>query len=93
MNILNKLGFRKPAATPVDWEAKFKRAATDLAAQADEIAAYGLTLENSAKVIADDRKSFVELTNEIASLRPDAEAMRAKRKRDRDMKAAKRGDV
>ena len=35
-------------------------------------------------------KDLAAQSDEIAALRPDAEAMRAKRKRDRDQKAAKR---
>ena len=48
-------------------------------------------------IIAEREKFKTAITDlaaardEIAALRPDAEAMRAKRKRDRDQKAAKRG--
>lgn len=57
--------------------AKFKRAATDLAAQADKLA----MLE----------KLNVILLEANADLRPDAEAMRRKRAADRKRMAGKRG--
>lgn len=63
-------------AAAKDWEAKFKKAIKDIADQADEI-----TLLN---------RKLLKQAATIESLRPDAEAMRAKRQRDRDQKAAKR---
>lgn len=62
--------------------AKFKRAVTDLEKQAGEIARLKTT-------VAEHRESFAELTSEIAELLPDALAMRRKRQRDRELKAAK----
>lgn len=44
----------------------------------------------AAEKVADERAVKIrEIIDEIAALRPDAEAMRAKRKRDREQKAAK----
>lgn len=64
------------AETAELWEAKFKRAATDLAAEVQErkTAQYDLA---RARL-------------EIAALRPDAEAMRKKRAADRKRMAGKR---
>lgn len=77
---------------------KYKRAITDLAAQADEIAALKATIQEMhherdewGALVASNGDRIHELEEETLALRPDAEAMRAKRKRDRDMKAAKRG--
>ncbi len=71
--------------------AKFKRAATDLAAQAEEIAAY----KEGAKALhrgLDDYMATIRAQEaEIDSLRPDALAMRRKRQMDRDRVAGKRG--
>lgn len=76
---------------------KFKRAATDLAAQADRIAK--LTKENERLVrdyatrgdlIEAARTTVKTLEQEIAALRPDAEAMRKKRAADRKPMAGKR---
>lgn len=67
-----------------DWEAKFKRAAANLAAQAEEI----------ARLEADRnrwRKDCLAIIEEADDLRPDAEAMRKKRAADRKRMAAKRG--
>lgn len=69
--------------------AKYKRAVTDLAAQADEIATLTEKLRRKAVLIESAEASINYLKAEINRLRPDAEAMRAKRKRDRDMEAAK----
>lgn len=63
-------------------EAKFKRAATDLAAQAEEIAKQDGIIEGMAWEIRGHEET-------IADLRPDALAMRRKRQRDRELKAAK----
>lgn len=63
---------------------KFKRAATDLAAQAEEI----------ARLEADRdrwRKDCLAIIEEADALRPDAEAMRKKRAADRKGMAGKRG--
>lgn len=66
----------------VDAEAKFKKAVTDIAGLTDDVRA--------AEKVADARaRKIAELNNEIAAMKPDAEAMRAKRKRDRELKAAK----
>lgn len=66
-----------------DWEAKFKRAATDLAAQAEEIAKQDGIIEGMAWEIRGHEET-------IAALRPDAEAMRKKRAADRKRMAGKR---
>lgn len=73
-----------PVDPETDWEAKFKRAATDLAAQAEEIAG----LKQHVMSITRDRNSWREEAN---TLRPDAEAMRKKRAADRKRMAVKRG--
>lgn len=67
-----------------DMTAKFKRAATDLAAQAEEIAALRADCDLKDRVIGD-------LNEMIENLRPDAEAMRRKRAADRKRMAGKRG--
>lgn len=61
------------------WEAKYKKAITDLAAARDEVASLKRAVENQ-------RAS-------IASFMPDALAMRRKRQMDRDRKAAKKEGV
>lgn len=66
---------KKPKPEPVDWEAKFKKAITDLAAAREEIE--GLRGDvAAAEKAADD-------------YRPDALAMRRKRERDRDRRKGK----
>lgn len=75
---------------------KYKRAVTDLAAQADEIAAFpeklgaaiamNKRLADSMASIEADRNHWRDQALRDA---PDAEAMRAKRKRDRDYQRAK----
>lgn len=70
---------KKPEPHAVDWEAKYKKAITDLAAARDELASLKRAVENQ-------RAS-------IASFMPDALAMRRKRQMDRDRKAAKKEGV
>ena len=70
------------ADTVRDLEAKFKKAVKDIAGLTEDVA--------QAEKVADARaRKIAELNAEIAALKPDAEAMRAKRKRDRDLKAEK----
>ncbi len=85
MTILSKLGLMRVSehnsrvvrsfAELTEEKEKLKRATTNLAAQ----------VEVSRTLTSSNR----ELRAELASLRPDAEAMRAKRKRDRDYQRAK----
>ena len=78
-SLLTKLGFNRPTPPAIDWEAKYKKAITDLAAARDEVASLKRAVENQ-------RAS-------IASFMPDALAMRRKRRMDRDRKAAKKEGV
>lgn len=73
---------KKPKPEPVDWEAKFKKAITDLAAAREEIA----HLDECEKRLDADRNHWRAEAN---SLRPDAEAMRRKRERDRNRRKGK----
>lgn len=67
-------------------EAKFKRAATNLAEQAEEIAS--LKAANAALI-----NGNAKLAKEVHTLRPDAQKWRASLKRSRDRKAARKGSV
>lgn len=69
--------------------ARFKLAATDLAAQAEEIAK--LTNERDAAQAECDRikQQSIAIVRENHDLRPDAVAMRRKRQMDRDRRAGK----
>lgn len=58
-----------------DWEAKFKKAITDLAAARDQVDIRGRIIDGLEETIAD--------------LRPDALAMRRKREMDRDRRKGK----
>lgn len=69
---------------------RFKRAATDLAAQAEEIAELKQCLELKVQA-GNNMFNWIEgLEAEVAALRPDAEAMRKKRSADRKRMAGKR---
>lgn len=75
MTKLFNLFGRKKAEPEIDWEAKFKKAVTDLERQAEEhrvLSEHALALEAA-----------------VAQLRPDALAMRRKRQMDRDRRAGK----
>lgn len=84
--LLQALGLMRVSEQPVDpetdWEAKFKKAITDLAAAREEIA----HLDECEKRLDADRNHWRAEAN---SLRPDAEAMRRKRERDRDRRKGK----
>lgn len=77
--LLQALGLMRVSEPPVvpetDWEAKFKKAITDLAAAREEVAVLRDAVEQ-AEAQAD-------------TLRPDALAMRLKRERDRDRRKGK----
>lgn len=97
MSILSILGLKSPEPA-TDWEAKFKTAIKDLAARDDELDNAEKRIEGllrdataRAKWNKDITDRLAKAEAEIAALRPDAEAMRAKRKRDREQKAAKKG--
>lgn len=64
-----------PDPEPVDWEAKFKKAITDLAAARDQVDIRGRIIDGLEETISD--------------LRPDALAMRRKRERDRNRRKGK----
>lgn len=83
----------------------FNKAVKDLAEQSDEIAALNKRLAEAEAAYDNEHADLVTATatikglraqltaaeEVIAELKPDAEAMRAKRKRDREQKAAKKG--
>ena len=79
-----------------DWEAKYKKAITDLAAARDEIAMLGDALKTRTELVdAVEANNTIkdrvisDLNETIESLRPDALAMRRKRAMDRDRKKGK----
>lgn len=71
------------------WEAKFKQVVADLEKQAGEIAVLRRLAENAESRSRGFEKLNLALISENNALRPDALAMRRKRQRDRDLKAAK----
>lgn len=73
------------------WQDKFKRAATDLAAQAEEIAALKKEIADFVRDANYDNDTIEGMRSEINALRPDAEAMRKKLAADRKRMAVKRG--
>lgn len=104
MNLLHTIGLMTRAeherlmdAYRDDWKMVCARSATDLAAQAEEIAAQkGLVAaltEKNVELVGriETLKGYHRRdTEEIADLRPDAEAMRKKRAADRKRMAGKR---
>ena len=84
-------GFRFKAEKRADeLEAKFKRAATDLAKQAEEIAQMKVDMSRAAEAADNYLNWIAGLEAEVQALRPDAEAMRKKRAADRKRMAGKR---
>jgi len=79
--LLQALGLMRVSEQPVvpeaDWEAKFKKAITDLEKQARDISHYKIALERMEL----DRDNWRE---QALRDEPDALAMRRKRERDRD---------
>lgn len=92
---LNEVEYLKAELRAADnlasgWEAKFKRAVTDLAAQAEEIAALKKEIADFVRDADHDNDTIEGMRSEIKALRPDAEAMRKKRAADRKRMAGKR---
>lgn len=110
--LLNLFGRKKaedptPAQAPapeIDWEAKFKRAATDLAAQAEEIEGLRGDVVAAEKAADDFKRKLIDAEHEIAAysngakilhdaieaLTPDAQKWRDYLKRSRDRKAGRK---
>src|SRR3546814_18714818 len=70
---------------------RHRKAVKDLAAQSDEIEQRRKEKESLERDYKLRGELLTSARAEIAELRPDAEAMRAKRKSDRDQKGATRG--
>lgn len=90
--LLQALGLMRVSEQPVvpetDWEAKFKKAITDLAAARDEVAKLQDELINARGWAEHHHTTSLQRAQEIAELTPDALAMRRKRERDRDRRKA-----
>lgn len=91
--LLQALGLMRVSEQPVDpetdWEAKFKKAITDLAAAREEVAGLAENVASMKNLAARRDDLIRQQTDEIKSLRPDALAMRLKRERDRDRRKGK----
>lgn len=72
-----------------EFEAKFKKAITDLAAARDEVAKLQDELINARGWAEHHHTTSLQRAQEIAELTPDALAMRRKRERDRDRRKGK----
>lgn len=75
-------------AAAKDWEAKYKKAITDLAAAREEIAVLHKEADPDIAALRDEivglRLENTDLRTQIGQLRPDALAMRRKREMDRE---------
>jgi hypothetical protein len=74
---------KKPSPPETDWEAKYKKAITDLADKS-------LALCDTQAELRATESLLINAENERDAFRPDALAMRRKRRMDRDRKAAKK---
>lgn len=77
------VGLNDWKARATDWEAKFKQAITDLADKS-------LALCDTQAELRATESLLINAENERDAFRPDALAMRRKRRMDRDRKAAKK---